>query len=88
MEYAKLIDAAKKRHGWTDYKVAKALKYKNISAIYQVRSGRQGMSAERYRALLVLANGEVKSGSLYIMLSSHNAANEAVYLVDSMRYAA
>lgn len=88
MEYAKLIDAAKKRHGWSDYRVAKALKYKNISTIYQVRNGKKGMTAERYRALLLLAYGELKRGNLYIMSTRHEAANEAFCQIESMRYAA
>jgi len=89
MEYGKLIDAARKRHGWTsDYAVAKALNYKNISAIYRIRNGTLGMRAERYRALLLLANGDAKSGSMYIMLNRTAAANAPLYRVESLRYAA
>jgi len=91
MEYAKLIDAAKKRHGCTDYAIAKALKYKSISAIYKVRKGTCNMSAARYRALLLLANGENKDGSLYIMSSPRrrtldlkSAANDEQF---TLRYA-
>lgn len=56
MDYKPLIDAAMKRNGFTTrYQLAKALKYKNISTIYQVETGKRGLRPERLMKLLQLA---------------------------------
>lgn len=56
MDYKPLIDAAMKRNGFkTRYQLAKALKYKNISTIYQVETGKRGLRPERLMKLLQLA---------------------------------
>lgn len=56
MDYKPLIDEAMKRNGFkTRYQLAKALKYKNISTIYQVETGKRGLRPERLMKLLQLA---------------------------------
>lgn len=56
MDYKPLIDEAMKRNGFTSrYQLAKALNYKNISAIYQVTAGKRGLRADRLMKLLSLA---------------------------------
>jgi hypothetical protein len=55
MDYNPLIEQAKNKNKWTDYKLNKALGYKSVSMIYRVKRGKAGLSAEKLMLLMKLA---------------------------------
>lgn len=78
MDYNELLDEAKRRqHLATDYKLAKALGYKNISTIYQVRAGKKGLRAERLMKLLQLAGKAASVAFFSAALLSSSGISEA-----------
>jgi hypothetical protein len=74
MDYSTLIEEAKKRNNWTDYRLNKALGYKSISTIYAVKKGRKGLSADRLVKLMEFA-GKTLAVALVISALLPHAEN-------------
>lgn len=55
MDYKPLIEQAKQKNKWTDYRLNKALGYKSVSMIYRLKQGKAGMSADKLAELAKLA---------------------------------
>lgn len=74
MEYEKLISAAAKRQKVTEYRLAQMLGFKHPSAIYQVKRGKYGLSADKLAKLLTLAGKLMLLASMTVALHQPSEA--------------